>query len=182
LIVVRIIVAVAIAVAYVVIVVVIAIVVEVPLIFQTNEKVNLPICSEQTKRTRHRKWWDEQAQIGGSGAWEAWAAGEGMVDGAHGQRHGAEPTHHNLREPTRHRHDVRRADTVQCCRHGLCRVGDMALTCRHVCHFLGKKSPTRRRHYQPSQMGNSFKLTNDVVGKILEYYEDKCSRRYTSFV
>jgi hypothetical protein len=22
------------------------------------------------------------------------------------------------------------------------------------------------------QMGNSFKLTNDVVGKILEYYED----------
>jgi hypothetical protein len=55
LIVVRIIVAVAIAVAYVVIIVVIDIVVKVPLIFQTNEKVNLPICSEQTKRTRHRK-------------------------------------------------------------------------------------------------------------------------------
>jgi hypothetical protein len=53
LIVVCIVVAAAIAVAYVVVVV--AIVVEVPLIFQTNEKVNLPICSEQTERTRHRK-------------------------------------------------------------------------------------------------------------------------------
>jgi hypothetical protein len=50
LIVVCIVVAAAIAVVYVVVVV--AIVVEVPLIFQTNEKVNLPICSEQTKRTR----------------------------------------------------------------------------------------------------------------------------------
>jgi hypothetical protein len=48
LIVVCIVVAVAIAVAYVV-------VVEVPLIFQTNEKVNLPICSEQTEGTQHRK-------------------------------------------------------------------------------------------------------------------------------
>jgi energy-converting hydrogenase Eha subunit A len=51
-------VAVAIAVAYVVAVVnvvVVAIVVEVPLIFQTNEKVNLPICSEQTEHTRHCK-------------------------------------------------------------------------------------------------------------------------------
>ncbi len=50
-------VAVAIAVAYVVAVVnvvVVAIVVEVPLIFQTNEKVNLPICS-QTEHTRHCK-------------------------------------------------------------------------------------------------------------------------------
>jgi hypothetical protein len=55
LIVVCIIVAVAIAIAYVVVVVVVAIVVEVPLIFQTNEQVKLPICSEQTERTRHRK-------------------------------------------------------------------------------------------------------------------------------
>ena len=38
---------------------------------------------------------------------------------------------------TRHQHDVRRADTVQCCRHGLCRVGNMAPTCRHVCRFGG---------------------------------------------
>ncbi len=58
------------------------------------------------------------------------------------------PTRHNLREPTRHRHDVRQADMVQCCQHGLCRVGDMAPTCRHVCRFGGKKSPTRRRHFQ----------------------------------
>jgi hypothetical protein len=59
LIVVCIVVAVAIAVAYVIVVVtvvvVVAIVVEVPLIFQTNEKVNLPICSEQTEHTRHSK-------------------------------------------------------------------------------------------------------------------------------
>jgi hypothetical protein len=55
LIVVCIVVAVAIVVAYVVVVIVIAIVVEVPLIFQTNENVNLPICSEQTERTQHRK-------------------------------------------------------------------------------------------------------------------------------
>ena len=60
------------------------------------------------------------------------------------------PTRHNLLEPTRHRHGVRRADTAQCRRHGLCRVGDIAPTCRHVCRFWGKKSPTRRRHFQQS--------------------------------
>jgi hypothetical protein len=55
LIVVCIVVAVAIAVAYVVVVVVVTIISEVPLIFQTNEKVILPLGSEQTERTRHRK-------------------------------------------------------------------------------------------------------------------------------
>jgi hypothetical protein len=59
LIVVCIVVAVAIAIAYIVVVVIIvaivAIVIEVPLIFQTNEKVNLPICSEQTEHTQHCK-------------------------------------------------------------------------------------------------------------------------------
>ncbi len=39
---------------------------------------------------------------------------------------------------------------MQCRRHGLCRVGDMAPICQHVGRFGGKKSPTRRRHYQPS--------------------------------
>ena len=38
---------------------------------------------------------------------------------------------------------------MQCRRHGLCRVGDMAPTCRHVGGFGGKKSPTRCRHHQP---------------------------------
>ena len=39
---------------------------------------------------------------------------------------------------------------ARCCQHGLCRVGDMAPTCRHVGRFRGEKSLTRRRHYQPS--------------------------------
>jgi hypothetical protein len=52
----------------------------------------------------------------------------------------AAPTHQNFREPTRHRHDVRQADTVPCRRHGLCRVGNMAPTCRHVCCFGGENS------------------------------------------
>ncbi len=30
--------------------------------FSINEKVNWTICFEQTERTRHRKWWDEQDQ------------------------------------------------------------------------------------------------------------------------
>ncbi len=60
------------------------------------------------------------------------------------------PTRHNLLKPTRHRHGVRRADTAQCCQHGLCRVGNIAPTCWHVCRFWGKKSPTRRRHFQQS--------------------------------
>ncbi len=37
-----------------------------------------------------------------------------------------------------------------CRRHGLCRVGNMSPTCWRVCHFGGKNSPTRHRHYQPS--------------------------------
>jgi hypothetical protein len=52
LIVVCIVVAVAIAVAYVVVVIV---VIAISPYFQTNEKVNLPLDSEQTERTRHRK-------------------------------------------------------------------------------------------------------------------------------
>ncbi len=53
---------------------------KVPLIFQTNEKIHFPYCFEQTEYTRHRKWWDEQARISGSGAGEAWAAEEAMAD------------------------------------------------------------------------------------------------------
>jgi hypothetical protein len=40
---------------------------------------------------------------------------------------------------------------MPCRQHGPCRVGNMAPTCRCVGQFGGKKSPTRRRHYQPSQ-------------------------------
>ncbi len=52
-------------------------------------------------------------------------------------------------ETTRHRHGIWGAKMAWCGRHGLCRVGDMAPTCRCVCRFGGKKSLTRRRHYQP---------------------------------
>jgi hypothetical protein len=67
-------------------------------------------------------------------------------------RHSADtaPTRHNLCELTRHQHDVQRANMVQCRQHGLCRVSNIAPTCWHACRFWGKKSPSQRRHCQPS--------------------------------
>ncbi len=77
--------------------------------------------------------------------------------------------------PTRHQHDVRRADTVQCRRHGLCHVGDMAPTCRHVCRFGEKKSPTRRRHYQPSgeNLAKNMGHIHNYLGMVFNYATDR---------
>ena len=63
-----------------------------------------------------------------------------------------------------------------CRRHGLCRVGDMSPTCWRVCHFGGKNSPTRHRHYQPrlawgasGAYVSEIRATNATSKKVVDF-------------